>query len=65
MLTLNELCNCFRYFSKESRVVIHFEHGAYITRKWEEACRIKCCTVKRFKVTFLNTKNIIMLEVWL
>lgn len=63
MQTLNELCKCFKYFSKESRVVIHFEHGDSITLKWEKACRT-CYTVKRFKVTSLIAKNIIILEIW-
>lgn len=65
MQTLNKLCECFKYFSKESRVIIHFEHGDYITLKWEEACRIWRYTVKRFKVTSLIAKNIIVLEVWI
>ena len=65
MMTLKELCKCFKYFSDESRVIIHFENGDTITRKWKEACRICCYTVKRFKVTSLIAKNIIVLQVWI
>lgn len=65
MQRLNELCKCFKYFSKESRVVIRFENGDSITCKWEEACRIWSYTVKRFKVNSLIAKNIILLEVWI
>lgn len=63
MMTLNELCKCFKYFSDESSVYIHFEHGDSIIYTWEEACR-SCYTVKRFKVTSLIVKNIIILEIW-
>lgn len=63
MQTLDKLCKCFKYFSNESRVIIHFEHGDYITLKWEEACR-SCYTVERFKVISLMTKNIIILVIW-
>ena len=62
MMTVNELCKHFEGFSKESRIVIHLDHGDSITRKWEEACR-SCYTVKRFKVIALIA-NIIVLEIW-
>ena len=62
MMTVNELCKHFEGFSKESRIVIHFDHGDSITRKWEEACR-SCYTVKQFKVIALIA-NIIDLEIW-
>lgn len=62
MMTVNELCKHFEGFSKESRIVIHLEHGDSITRKWEEACR-SCYTVKQFKVIALIA-NIIVLEIW-
>ena len=62
MMTLNELCNLFKDFSKESRIIIHFDHGDSVTRKWEDACR-SCYTVKDFKVTALIA-NIIVLEIW-
>ena len=62
MMTVNELCKRFEGFSKESRIVIHFDHGDSITRKWEEACR-SCYTVKEFKVVALIA-NIIVLEIW-
>lgn len=65
MMTLKELCKCFKYFSKESSVFVHFENGDSLKLKWEEACRICRYTVKRFKVTSLIAKNIIVLQVWI
>lgn len=62
MQTVNDLCKRFEGFSKESRIVIHLDHGDSITRKWEEACR-SCYTVKQFKVIALIA-NIIVLEIW-
>lgn len=62
MMTVNELCNRFKDFSKESRIIIHFEDGDSITRKWGDVCRC-CYTVKDFKVVALIA-NIIVLEIW-
>lgn len=62
MLTVNELCNRFKDFSKESRIIIHFDHGDSVIHKWEDACR-SCYTVKDFKVVALIA-NIIVLEIW-
>ena len=62
MMTVNDLCKCFGGFSKESFIIIHFDHGDSVTRKWEDACR-SCYTVKHFKVVHL-IGNIITLEVW-
>ena len=62
MMTVNDICKHFEGFSKESRIIIHFDNGDSITRRWEDACR-SCYTVKEFKVIALIA-NIIVLEVW-
>lgn len=61
-MTVNELCKCFKGFSDDSRVIIHYEHGESVMCKWEAACCFGY-TVKRFEVssTFEHT---IVLEIW-
>lgn len=62
MMTVNELCKCFDDFSKDSRILIHFDNGESVMYKWKDGCHA-CYTVKRFAVVSI-INNIIVLEIW-
>lgn len=62
MQTIKDLCECFDGFSKDSRILIHFDNGETGMYKWKEACN-DCYVVKRFAVVNI-INNIIVLEVW-
>lgn len=62
-MTINELCKCFEGFSKDSRILIHFDSGNTKMHKRKDG-RNACYNVKRFSaVSIIN--NIIVLEVWI
>ena len=62
MQTVNGLCKCFDGFSKDSRILMHFDHGETVMYKRKDGCN-SCYTVKRFAVVNI-INDIIVLEAW-